>query len=64
MTTKQSSKSTKCSTIGCKRDATHVLTYSFPESRNVIEKDVVCESCGQGYTRRPTLKAKMHQGIR
>ena len=54
----------KCSTIGCKHDATHVLTYSFPESRDVIEKDVVCQSCGEAYTRRPTLRATMWQGIR
>jgi hypothetical protein len=48
-----------CGTIGCKNTATHTLTYSFPESRDEIEHDDVCRSCGYGYTRRPTLKATL-----
>lgn len=48
-----------CGTIGCKRDATHNLTYSFPESRDQVERDSVCEPCGAGYVRRPTLRASL-----
>ena len=46
-----------CGTIGCKAPATHVLTYSFPESRDTTETDLVCLACAAGYQRRPTLKA-------
>ncbi len=52
-------KPAKCSTIGCKREATHVLTYSFQESRDDTERDLVCEPCGEGYVRRPSLKAML-----
>ena len=48
-----------CGTIGCRNDASHTLTYSFPESRDVTETDKVCQSCGDGYLRRPTLKASL-----
>ena len=48
-----------CGTIGCRRRATHTLTYSFPEFRDVTETDTVCQPCGDGYLRRPTLKASL-----
>jgi predicted ATPase with chaperone activity len=48
-----------CGTIGCRSAATHTLTYSFPESREVTATDDVCEFCGDGYLRRPTLKASL-----
>ena len=48
-----------CGTIGCRSAATHTLTYSFPESRDVTETDTVCQPCGEGYLRRPTLKASL-----
>jgi hypothetical protein len=47
----------RCGTIGCRKAATHVLTYSFPESRDVPETDYVCKPCGEGYVRRPALHA-------
>lgn len=53
----------ECGTVGCKSTATHTLTYSFPESRETIETDRVCQSCGEGYCRRPTLKASLAEGI-
>lgn len=49
----------RCGTIGCKAPVTHILTYSFPESRDVQEREYVCEPCGQGYLRRPALKATL-----
>ena len=49
----------KCSTVGCRRHATHVLTYSFQGSRDVTEQERVCEPCGEGYVRRPSLKAML-----
>ena len=52
-------RSRTCGTIGCRRRATHTLTYSFPESRDVTETDTVCQPCGDGYLRRPTLKASL-----
>jgi predicted ATPase with chaperone activity len=52
-------RSQTCGTIGCRSAATHTLTYSFPESRDVTETDTVCQSCGEGYLRRPTLKASL-----
>jgi hypothetical protein len=48
---------TKCGTIGCKLPATHVLVYSFPESRDETETDETCEFCADSYIRRPTLRA-------
>ena len=48
-----------CGTIGCRVAATHTLTYSFPESRDVTETGTVCQPCGDGYLRRPTLKASL-----
>jgi DNA-directed RNA polymerase subunit RPC12/RpoP len=53
----------KCGTIGCNRTATHTLAYSFPESRETTETDLVCQPCGEGYLRRPTLKASLAEGI-
>ena len=53
----------RCGTIGCNRTATHTLTYSFPESRETTETDLVCQSCGEGYLRRPALKASFAEGI-
>jgi hypothetical protein len=53
----------RCGTIGCRNDATHTLTYSFPESRDVIETDEVCAQCGEDYLRRPALKASLAEGI-
>jgi len=49
----------RCGTIGCVRDATHKLVYTFPESRDIKEIDLVCESCGAGYIRRPSLRASL-----
>jgi hypothetical protein len=46
-----------CSTIGCKQPATHTLIYTFRDDRTQIERDSVCEACGQGYTWRPSLQA-------
>ena len=46
----------RCRTIGCTSEATRLLTYSFPESRGLIEMEEVCEACGDMYVRRPTLK--------
>jgi Subunit ChlI of Mg-chelatase len=48
-----------CGTIGCRNAPTHTLTYSFPESRDITETDTVCQSCGEGYLSRPTLKASL-----
>lgn len=48
-----------CGTVGCKLEATHTLTYTFPESRDQPETDTVCEFCGLAYTRRPTLRASL-----
>lgn len=47
----------RCGTIGCKKEATHELVYSFQESRDQQERDEVCERCGYDYTHRPSLKA-------
>lgn len=49
----------RCATIGCRNAATHKLVYSFQESRGTKETDLVCESCGAGYVRRPTLHASL-----
>lgn len=49
----------KCATIGCVRVATHELAYTFPESREIEEFDLVCEPCGAGYMRRPSLRASL-----
>lgn len=49
----------RCGTIGCTSEATRLLTYSFPESRGLIEMEEVCEACGDMYVRRPTLKAEI-----
>jgi hypothetical protein len=49
----------RCGTIGCMRNATHKLVYTFPKSRDGIEIDLVCESCGAGYMRRPSLRASL-----
>lgn len=51
-----------CGTIGCPDEATHTLSYSFPESRDVTENDLVCQPCGEGYLHRPTLKASLKEG--
>lgn len=48
-----------CSTIGCTSTATHLLTYSFPESRDEKEMDHVCRICGIGYTHRVSLRATL-----
>lgn len=47
----------RCGSIGCKSLATHTLTYSFPGDRDLTFTELVCRPCGEGYTRRPTLKA-------
>lgn len=49
----------KCSTIGCKAEATHVLRYTFPESRSEQETDQVCKPCGDAYVRRPVFRATL-----
>jgi Subunit ChlI of Mg-chelatase len=52
---------TRCSTIGCLNEATHTLSYSFPESRDQTETDIVCAECGDGYLRRPILLAELEE---
>jgi hypothetical protein len=56
-------RSVTCSTVGCKRQATHTLHYSFPESRDNPVTDVVCRTCGDGYVCRPSLRATLSRGI-
>jgi hypothetical protein len=46
-----------CETIGCGMDATHELTWTGWDGQPVSEK--VCEPCGEGYARRPSLQAKL-----
>ena len=48
-----------CGTLGCALEATHTLTYTFPESRDQVETDVVCEFCGDAYARRPSFRASL-----
>lgn len=50
-----------CDTMGCQNAATHVLTtpsLDFDDSP-VTYSDHVCEPCGQGYMRRPVLRATL-----
>jgi hypothetical protein len=50
-----------CDTLGCRNTATHILTtpsLDFDDSP-VTYTDQVCEPCGQGYTRRPALRATL-----
>jgi hypothetical protein len=49
-----------CDTMGCRNTATHVLTTPGldPEDENTYT-DLVCEPCGQGYLRRPALRATL-----
>lgn len=49
----------KCATIGCKNTATHELTYTNPGYRDEPVVEPVCQGCGEGYVRRPTLKATL-----
>ena len=49
----------QCATIGCKRNATHTVTYSYPEARSFTESEDVCLKCGTEYMSRPTLKASL-----
>lgn len=45
----------RCQTIGCTRYATGQVTY--PGVTVEVITDRVCTECGQGYARRPALKA-------
>jgi hypothetical protein len=49
----------KCGTIGCTFNATHVLFYSYPDARDTLYTDDVCEPCGDSYMSRPVLKAEI-----
>lgn len=53
-------KKKTCDTMGCRSAATHVLTTPDldPEGENTYT-DQVCEPCGQGYMRRPVLRATL-----
>jgi predicted ATPase with chaperone activity len=57
-------RSQTCGTIGCRRRATHTPHLQLPRIRDVTETDLVCQPCGDGYLRRPTLKASLdlHDG--
>lgn len=51
-----------CETIGCPAPATHALTY--PDIAGGLEtkvRDVVCEPCGEEFTRRPAQRATLAQ---
>lgn len=44
----------KCATIGCKHQATMLLTYTM---QGQAETDKVCGWCAAAYVTRPSLKA-------
>jgi hypothetical protein len=49
-----------CDTIGCRSAATHVLTTPGLDPGGESEyADDVCLPCGQGYLRRPALRATL-----
>jgi hypothetical protein len=56
----------RCSTLSgdpwdpCERAATHMLVYSQLENEKRQEyAEAVCKPCGEGYLRRPALKARL-----
>jgi hypothetical protein len=49
-----------CDTIGCRAAATHILsTPGLDSEEENVYIDHVCEPCGQGYLRRPALRATL-----
>lgn len=46
----------RCATTGCRNPASHELTYSWPESRDTPERELVCGPCAADYMRRPVIK--------
>lgn len=49
-----------CDTMGCRNTATHVLsTPGLDAGDENTYVDHVCEPCGQGYMRRPALRATL-----
>lgn len=49
----------KCDTIGCPAPATHTLTWRGIATEDATYSEQVCEPCGQGYLRRPALRATL-----
>ncbi|MDT0442300.1 hypothetical protein [Streptomyces johnsoniae] len=49
-----------CSTIGCLEIATHELTWR-DRTDGAIVTDPVCGGCGEGYLRRPSLRATLRR---
>jgi hypothetical protein len=44
----------KCATLGCGNPAAEVISYRYRDSAET-DHDQVCESCADGYSRRPVL---------
>lgn len=55
--------STKCETVGCKREATRLMSWRdpyYPELDRESDRttDAVCADCLTSYQRRPALQAR------